>query len=234
MLTISRNNKLLIPDECRSLFNSNAGLTMEQIKTCFQFAKNMADPNKDGAHNPNAFGGNEARDTNEIFQNAFQGKVAEFAFYNIFKHRVSLGEPDMGMWEQGQWEDTDFLIEKDNKKYAISLKSTKDIGNLLLLEKDRYDSNGAYIENADGVEPIVHHYIFLARVKGIDSKFQDNYTHEKLSQIQAELSGYISHRMFKDSIVANKYIKKGVLIGGKPLKVDNYWFCITELKKVII
>lgn len=112
--------------------------------------------------------------------------------------------------------------------------TNKEIGNPLLLEKDRHGSNVAYIENADGGEPVVHHYIFLARVKGIDSKFQDNYTHGKLSQIQAELSGYISHRMFKDSIVENKYIKKGVLIGGKTLKVDNYWFCITELIKVII
>jgi len=230
MLSVSRNNKVIIPDVCRREFISNGKLTINQVKRCFEFARKMADPNEFGAHNPNAFGGNERRDTDEIFQNAFQGKIAEFAFYNVFKNRVSINEPDMDMWEQGKWEDTDFILEKDHKKYAISLKSTKYSGNLLLLERDRYNENGEYLENAVGGDPIVHDYIFLARVKGIDSKFADNYNDKKLSQIQAEISGYITNKMFRDCIMKNRYIQQGVLIGGKPLKVDNYWFCITELK----
>ena len=228
MISINDNILTILP-MCKRPFRENGLLQIEQIEECFNFAKKIANPNDFGEHNPNSHGGEHERDADEIFQNAFQGKVAEFAFYNLFKNRVQMNPPDLNRWEKGVWEDADFELHHEGTHYLISLKSTKSIGNLLLLEKHRYNKQGEYIEGTQKDSPVKHDYIFLARVKGIDSKFSNSYNEKKLHTIKAEISGYISNSTFKKNIAKNKYIKKGTLIGNKPMMVDNYWFCITEI-----
>jgi hypothetical protein len=165
----------------------------------------------------------------EIFINTLQGKIAEYGFYNYFKDRVKLEAPDMNLWGQGIWEDTDFTVEYKNKSYDISIKSTKYFGNLLLLERARYDDKGRYLEPADGGKPKQYSWIFLIRVKGVSIKNPEQYDDNILDKIQVEVSGYISRKMFINAIKNQKIIYRDTIIGGQPLQVDNYWFCVSEL-----
>jgi len=229
-ININKKNELEILQECKKQFCENTVVSLEQKRRCLEFASRIYDENdNDAVHNPAAFGGEEKRAKNEIFVNTFQGKIAEYGFYNYFKHRVEIKEPDMDLWGKGEWEDTDFIVTYKDIDYRISIKSTKSYGNLLLLESDRYDTEGRYLESVEGEEPKQHDWIFLVRVKGIDSDNPTEYTDEILENISVEISGYIGKNIFRHAIKTKKILKKDTTIGNMPLKVDNYWFCLTEL-----
>ncbi|BCD59438.1 MULTISPECIES: hypothetical protein [unclassified Nitratiruptor] len=223
-----------ISDKCRKEFKPNIEIADKDKEKCLMFARNMAYGEK---HNPKSFGSaekNYIREKQEIFRDAFQGKLAEIAFYNYYvKRGFSLNKPDFSEWNRGKWEDTDFTAEFNNKEYRISIKSTKYFGNLLLLEKDRYNEQGLYIETADDqTKGVKYDLIFLVRIKGVDGSNPNVYDKKKLSAIEAEITGFITHEEFKKAIKSGKYLAKGWLINGKEkLKVDNYYFCANELKR---
>lgn len=151
-------------------FIPNTALSLEDKEKCFDFAYKMTFGEN---HNPYSFGSKNPkhiRNQIEIFRDAFQGKLAETGFYNLYSKRkdYNIPPPDFSVWKRGKWEDTDFEAIVNNKKYKISIKSTKDFGQLLLLEKNRYDKNGYYLEGSNG-KKVKHDLIFLARVKGGDN-----------------------------------------------------------------
>jgi len=221
--------KLYIESRCKRAFCKNTELSLIQFKQCLYFAKRIYDPQDKVAQNAISFAGGSMRDKGTVFKNTLQGKIAEFGFYNYFKERVSIPSPQMDLWELGKWEDTDFMVTVNDKKYNISLKSTKNYGNLLMLECARYDEKGHYLEGANGEKSIKHDFVFLARVKGVDSIKPDDYMDNKYSEIEIEISGYITINMFQEKIKHDGYIPKGTLIGKEPLQVDNYCFCLSEL-----
>lgn len=187
-------------------------------------------------HNPDSFASGESKNTRnneQIFRDAFQGKLAEVAFFNYYSKDFKINEPNFDEWERGFWEDTDFIAEYNGLSYRISIKSTKHFGNLLLLEKNRYNSYGLYIESAEANSPgIKHDVIFLIRIKGINNSLPEWYDYAKLEDIKAEITGYIKHEDFLKAIEDNKCLEKGWIINGKEkLKVDNYYFCCSELKE---
>ena len=76
-------------------------------------------------------GGNKKRKNGEIFANTFQGKLAEFALYQIFEqNNINVEYPDLEVYDRGVWDIYDLKVN-DN---LIAVKSTKAYGNLLLLE----------------------------------------------------------------------------------------------------
>jgi hypothetical protein len=235
---ININNKILykvfIPKRNKKKFVPNVYIERDDKKKCFEFAYNMAFGHN---HNPNSFGSKKVehkRSEIEIFRDAFQGKLAEIGFYNYYsvKKGFNIPPPDFNIWKRGKWEDTDFEATAKGEKYKISIKSTKNYGQLLLLEKDRYDSNGYYMEGVNE-EKVKHDLIFLVRVKGVDS-FIDNLSVKKdenlFKQLEIEVTGYISHKNFVEIIKAGRFIQKGVMIGNQVLKVDNYYAFASELR----
>lgn len=124
-------------------FISNRTISLDIVERVFEFAYRMTF-GKSGEHTANRTGGSHVRKNGEIFSNAFQGKLAEFALYGYLKKSGQAStELDINSYELGKWDDTD--LEVQNKQ--ISIKSTKSFGNLLLLEKDDWDENGNYLPN---------------------------------------------------------------------------------------
>jgi len=66
-------------------------------------------------------------------------------------------------------------------------------------------------------------------VKGVENTNPYEYTEKMLRNISVEISGYIGKTMFKKAIQNQKILTQDIIIGNMPLKVDNYWFCLTEL-----
>jgi hypothetical protein len=222
------NNSVLIPNEGKIRFTPNITLKDESIEKCILFATKMA--YGEGHHQANAFAGKTyTRNAQEIFINTLQGKISELGFYNIMlKYGIKPDKfPEFGVWGKGVWEDCDF--ELNNGKIKISLKSTKHFGNLLLLEKDRYNTNGEYLEPANDNVPIKHDYIFFARIKGVDSAKPEDY--RPPYNIQCEITGFITHNKFLDVIKNDQYIPKGTRL-GIPMIVDNYYVVASELIQV--
>lgn len=242
MVIVNNGNKVIIKREAKTIFQANCFLSNNDILKCFEFAEKIADPNKEGYHTLDSFGGKDTkhiRTRQEQFINTFQGKLSEIGFYNKYKdfllngkYLFKLNEPDFNLWGEGIWEDADFIAKEPNgNQLTISLKSTKHIGNLLMLEKNRYNNDGYYLENRDGGPPIRHDLIFLCRVSNINKENIPYFIKNDFSRIEVEITGYITHNQFCNAIKQNKVIPKDSILGGGPLKVDNYWIATTELRK---
>lgn len=220
------NNTIVIPSTGKRSFLPNVSLTKEQFFECLEFAKNMA---YWWNHKTLAFGGNNYnRNAKEVFINALQWKLAEVGFYNFYtnKWRNDIPKPDFWVWERWTWEDCDMEIWW--KK--ISIKSTKNFWNLLLLEKNRYSMEWLYLEPAEWVEPIKYDLTYLVRVSGITSSNPDDYV--SMDWIEIEVTWYLTHTEFLSLITTQQYIPHGILLWKKELIVDNYYICSWDLHRV--
>ena len=225
--------RIKIPDKCKKNFDSNVKITRGGIEKCFDFAKEMTEG--EGEHNENSFGSSDfPRDKQTIFRDALQGKIAEIGFYNYFYNKLNIKEtPNFEAWGRGEWEDCDFELEDGRK---ISVKSTKSYGNLLMLEKDRYDEKGYYLETADGSEPIKYDYFFLIRVKNVESykkikkKYINGDEYTNLKKVKCEITGYITYEDFLKIIKNDHLLSAGTKLGSTTLKVDNYYVCADHLR----
>ena len=92
----------------------------EYLREVFDFAYNMTFGGE-GEHRGHRSGGQYGRKNGELFINTFQGKLAEFALFDLFNSNgKSIERPDLGMWKLGIWDSVDLIIE--SKHYNI--KST--------------------------------------------------------------------------------------------------------------
>lgn len=252
MLKINQN-EIEILDQCKKLFSSNTKIFRPEILECFDFASDIVTGVNGSYNQANAFAENTKRTSNEQFIDILQGKIAEFGLYYFLLKSgwENIPKPEMGLWAKGHWEDTDFTGTLNGITQSISLKSSKSKANLLMLECSRYTANGEYRENSSGGKPVRHDRIYFARVQCKNRKMlgeilspditeemprvfkNKNEIYDKLNKIfiEIEISGYITHNMFKAAIAENKIIHKGQRLGKKsiPLIADNYWFCLSEL-----
>ena len=187
---------------------------------------------KVGEHRDNRTGGSEHRDLSERFQNAFQGKLAEFGVYDYIKsNSFSIEEPDLGVYGAGVWDDVDLTV--NNRK--ISVKSTAHFSQLLLLEADDWDEHGYYLPN-DQDEGNCYDFFVLCRVKpDIKRLFKDNNISPifSRSQIKAFLSnqhwgmdipGYITRGNLIKLIRERFILPKNSLLNGKTkMDADNIY-----------
>lgn len=138
--------KLKIEDNCyyvlaRRPFSPCAVMLHEDIIDCFNFAYGMSYGGT-GEHRGHRSGGLIERTRGQIFINTFQGKMAEFAVYRFFLSKnILMNKPDTGQFGLGKWDSFDLICQG---KY-LSIKSTKEYGNLLLLETKDWNENGEYM-----------------------------------------------------------------------------------------
>jgi len=208
-------------------FAPDKKLKPQSIQKCLHFASEMAYGN--GYHKSQSFGGtNYNRSQSEIFINTFQGKLAELAVYNeLFNIGIRPDNPpEFDIWGKGKWEDCDFTL--NNGKIRISIKSTKWFGNLLLLEKDKYDDKGQFLETFE-TDPLAYDFTFMVRIQGVKSPKPQYYLES--NDIEVEVTGFMSHSKFLQVIEEKQIIQQGILL-GTPLIVDNYYLFAQDLTDV--
>lgn len=131
------------------------------VKQSFEFAYEMAYGK--GFHRDHRSGGKMNRSDAEIFQNTFQGKIAEIVLYkNLLLQEVNVDLPDFSIHGRGIWDDAD--LKAAGK--SICVKSAAFFSNLLLLETKDWDNEGKYIPNRDNSKAAcVYDYFVLVRIK---------------------------------------------------------------------
>nr|WP_263323553.1 hypothetical protein [Neobacillus sp. Marseille-Q6967] len=144
-------------------FKKDGTFLNNKVKNVFDFAFEMSFGGK-GEHRSTRSGGDKSRFNGEKFANTFQGKLAEFAVQeHLATKGINLENPDIDVYGLGEWDNYDFIY---NKKYKISIKSTKFFGQLLLLETKDWGINGEYIPNKKrGDTDYTYDYFILVRIK---------------------------------------------------------------------
>nr|WP_294897006.1 hypothetical protein [uncultured Pedobacter sp.] len=212
---------------------SGQAILPEDVQTSFEFAFDMSF-GKAGHHRNHRTGGDLKRKNGEIFINAFQGKLAEFAFYNWLKNNgIATASPDVRLMGEGMWDDSDFTV--NGKK--ISIKSAAHFSNLMLLETQDWDIHGNYIPNIE-TRNASYDYFVLVRIKP-DGKhlmkenrlcYATEVEKEFLKQVifkekwLADLVGFATKSDLQ-FIIANQHIipKCGLLNGKTSMDANNYY-----------
>ena len=182
-----------------------------------------------GEHRSYRSGGSKHRQNGEIFVDAFQGKLAECALFNIIYKLPGAEKPDFSVSGLGVWDDTD--LEVCGK--TISVKSTKHFGHLMLLEEKDWDEDGTYKPNEKQYD-----YLALVRIRpSCEQLMKDaglfehcKCSYEELRDIicsqkwDYDYAGYISLDELK-YIISNGYIlPKGALLNGRVrMDASNYY-----------
>jgi len=216
-----------VPHSGKKKFSPNVLLLERHLEECLNFAQEMAFGS--GYHQAASFAGKgNLRPPRQIFRDTLQGKLAEIAIHTyLYRNQIATDQyPDFSIWGKGIWEDSDFTLQ--NGRFRVSVKSTKHFGNLLMLESNRYNQKGFYLESVDCQLPIQHDFIFLVRVKGIDHQIKQVY---QLSEIACQVTGFLTHADFQHIIAQNHSLPKGTEIGKAQLLVDNYYACVADLRK---
>lgn len=198
------------------------------VEVVFNFAYDMSFGNC-GEHRDHRSGGQHHRRNGEIFANAFQGKLAECAVYLLFKDKFRISEPDFATYELGEWDKADFYLED----YKISVKSTKSIGNLLLLETKDWDANGVYLPNDE-----TYDFTFLVRMnpfcadimKKNKMYYSDSVPRDILRRIicnedwKFDIPGFITLSELQ-TIIRDGFIlpQNSMLNGGTKMDAENFY-----------
>ncbi|RZK10201.1 MAG: hypothetical protein EOO46_11490 [Flavobacterium sp.] len=208
-------------------FNGNP-ITRDIIEKSFHFAYEMA--YGEGFHRNSRSGGQIARSKSEIFQNTFQGKIAELVLYrNLIKNGIETEEPDCSIHGKGVWDDSDL---KANGK-RISIKSAAYFSNLLLLETKDWDREGRYIPNIDHHDATnAYDYFVLVRIKPNIKAALKNQSEEKehlLKKIQEEvwqydIAGCCSIKTIQHIISLGYILPQNAMLNGRTrMDAENYY-----------
>lgn len=215
--------KRFVPSEINSAY----------VARCFDFAWDMSFGNE-GVHRSHRSGGTHQRKNGEIFSDAFQGKLAEFCFYGFLKENgIDAPEPDVACYGSGIWDDSDFSLMGK----TVSIKSTANYGNLLLLETKDWDSMGRYVPNIDTDHSSTYDYMVLVRVKpNITSIMKANrmlYSiHADKSLLESivsktrfffDIPGYISLDDLIEVVAEQLILPQGALLNTTKMDAENYY-----------
>lgn len=203
-------------------------ISWDIVEKSFDFAYEMA--YGEGFHRNCRSGGQSARSKSEIFQNTFQGKMAEIIVYeNLKLNAIETEEPDFSIHGKGTWDDTDL---KANGK-SICIKSAAFFSNLLLLETKDWDSEGRYIPNIGlGDATTAYDYFVLVRIEPDSKKLLKDIPEEKehlLKKTQEEtwrydIAGCCSINTIKHIILLGHILpKKAMLNGWTKMDAENYY-----------
>jgi len=213
-------------------FNASVPIRPTTVESTFNFAYDM-NFGDGGQHRGHRSGGSHHRKNGEIFANAFQGKLAEFAVYNMLHKGNKINAPDLDTYGLGEWDNVDITVNDR----SVSVKSTKHYGNLLLLETKDWDDEGQYVPNKDkGHE--TYDYFILVRFKpdceGLLKNqrllYADRCDKPSLEQLILsekwfyDIAGYISHEDLIAIIKNRHIIPKGSMLNGKTrMDAENYY-----------
>lgn len=210
---------------------------IDQIRAVFEFAYDMTFGER-GEHRAYRSGGMKVRTPLEIFADAFQGKLSEYAIYNMFGKLEGIPLPDLSKFGLGVWEEVDFQFDR----YRFSIKSTKSYADLLLLEKKDWDGLGHYLQAAPNSQG--HTHIVLVRVnpdiqsiaKGLPDMKEDSRWEVMLStllsfQWSADSPGFITIDDLVRIIGAGHVIKQGDILNKYiSMDADNYYVQSGDLR----
>lgn len=211
------------------------------IEKCFNFSYDMAFG--EGRHRDHRSGGQARRTKLGIFWDTFRGKIAECAAYEYFEQKgINATYPDFSVMGLGKWDSLDMRVNG----CEVSIKSTKDKGNLLLLEVADWDADGNYIPNATTNGVTNYDYFLLVRTEiYVPEKYESGellLTYEEFFEIvmrenpciTAELTGVLSHDDFVNQIMKYKYIiRQGDKLNGwMEMDASNYYVQCAELEPV--
>lgn len=208
----------------------------EIIKEVFDFAYGMSF-GSEGHHRNYRTGGNKRRRNGEIFADTFQGKLAEFALWEVFNNNgLSVPIPDLEMYDKGVWDSSDF--EYMGRKIAV--KSTKSFGQLLLLEAEDWNKEGLYIPNLN-TDNELYHYFILVRLepytadilRGNRFYFNDACDRDVLKELimtqkyTYDIPGYMTRKNLVQLIERNYFIPQGAYLNrisrNNRMDADNYY-----------
>lgn len=223
-------------------FQSNVTLSEENFYKAFDFSYNMSF-GKSGAHRNYRSGGTHHRKNGEIFANAFQGKLAEFATYEYLKRKdIDVDEPDISVHGLLQWDAYD--LKANNK--VINIKSTKYYGDLLLLERADWDDEARYIPNLDK-ENVIYDFFVLVRIKPDIAKIlkqnrlylSDRCNYDILKNLfnyscfKYNIAGFITIDDLKTIINSNHYIPQGSTLNQSThMDADNYYIQSDDMGEI--
>ena len=210
------------------------------VFSVFQFAYDMTFGAK-GEHRHSRSGGSHFRTNIEIFSNAFQGKLSEFAVANLFFKHKDFRAPDLSTHSLGVWEDVDFLIGES----VIAVKSTKSYGNLLLLEKTDWDLQGNYLASTGTPRNYTH--IVLVRIapdsdkitrqfrtNHLDSDFENSLKAKIINREWSyDIPGFIETQDLQRLIRDGYVVPKGARLNDSvTMDADNYYAQAGDLRNV--
>lgn len=218
-------------------FSSDGEFTIDIVDKIARFAYGMSFGNA-GQHRDHRSGGKHHRNNGEIFINAFQGKLAEYAYYLEMKDYHDLEEPDLEMYNLGTWDNYDFKVESQ----IISIKSTKHFGKLLLLELDDWAEDGTYIPNN-----LRYDFICMIRIESeLENEFKKHrllYSNECefeviLDIIHSMRFSYDIPRLISNDelvkLIAERYIiHQDDTLNGTKMDADNIYCYISDMHKLI-
>lgn len=194
---------------------------------------------KIGEHRNYRTGGQYSRKNGELFCNTFQGKLAEYAFYFLFrKNGINISEPDLETWKLGKWDETDFEFEEQK----ISIKSVAFFSNLLLLEVQDWDNTGKYIPNG-----LNYDYTVLIRLKpDIKQEFRKKKWFYKNSlelvsikelvmtlEFHYDIPGFITNDDLV-YLINNEFVipQNSFLNGSTKMDASNYYAQVGDLRPI--
>lgn len=223
-------------------FLANVIISEESFYKSLDFSYNMSF-GQSGEHRNYRSGGTHRRKKGEIFANAFQGKLAEFATYEYLKSKgVDVDEPDISVYGLLQWDAYD--LKANNK--VINIKSTKYYGDLLLLERADWNHEARYIPNLDR-ENIIYDFFVLVRIKPDIVKilkqnqlyFSNGCNYEILKNLfnyscfEYNIAGFITIDDLKTIINNNHYIPRGSILNQyTPIDADNYYIQSDDMSEI--
>lgn len=223
-------------------FLINSQLSREDIMACLEFAYDMTFGAR-GEHRNHRSGGQARRRNGEIFIDTFQGKLAEFAFYNYYKDKnVDISYPDMSTMGLTEWDGCDFSLNGSQ----IAIKSTKHFGNLLLLETKDWDKEGLYKPNyGTGHEAYDIFVLIRIRPEGMSIMKRNRWLYcdyvcfdDLRDAILAErwecnIAGYITHDELV-TIINNNYIlpQRSMLNGSTRMDAENYYVQLGDMHDI--
>ena len=220
-------------------FRKVRDLRDETIDRVFDFAYTMAFDEK---HRKTRSGGKTKRKNGEVFANTFQGKLAECAAVNFFYKYDDTIEIDFDTYDLGIWDKVDLTVR--NKEVAV--KSTKQFGQLLLLETKDWNDFGEYIPNI-GTPNSFYDIIVFIRIKPSCEDimkenrvlYEDNVDKNVLKELikqqkwSYDYVGYITNKDLKQIINQGNIIPQGALLNGKmPMDAENYYVQAGDMRNM--
>ncbi|WP_310602980.1 hypothetical protein [Anaerosporobacter sp.] len=214
-------------------FSPNNPLRESTVRDAAKFAFDMT-YGKSGEHRSTRSGGTHSRRNSEIFADTFQGKLSEFAAYNLIcNYFPNIGVPDLETYSLGKWDSCDFFDGVNR----ISIKSTKSFGNLLLLETKDWSKDALYIPNIE-TGNANYDFFVLVRINPFCSEIlrgsslinQEMPTLNQFEEIilkhtwNYDSPGFITHSDLKQIINNGFVIPQGAYLNGRMrMDAENYY-----------
>lgn len=213
-------------------FHSMGVINDEYRKESFRFAYRMSFSDE-GYHRNYRSGGSHRRKKVEVFCNTFIGKLGEFAVYQYLTKNgnFKFPYPDLTVMGKGLWDSYDFTFYERK----IGVKTTKPIGNLLLLERKDWNEYGQYIPDLKKGGGEYTDFIFVRVDIDIESNlrrkrlFYSDFIDTGVLKFEYENASYqfdllyVPIGLIRFAIQQGAIIEKGSYLNKTLIDADNYY-----------